>query len=259
MAVITITSDWNKTDYYLPAVKGELLKTDQGARIVDLNHQITPFNSAEAALIIANSFRHFPQGSIHLVFVDAEPSKSEKLVALYFEGHYFLGKNNGLFSLIIGEKPYEAVHIEEIEPDGFQRFPGLFSLTSAAHSILKNKGLGGIKGEKARLVEKRTLYAAVENNLIMGSVLHIDSYGNIMTNIDRELFLRTGKEKEFELSVQSTRYRVKGLSEHYNEVPDGELAVVVNSSDMIEIAINKGSACKLLKMNIKSDIRIEFI
>jgi len=101
MPVITLTSDWNQYDYYLAAVKGQILRKDPNIRIIDITHSIRPFNSVQAAFILRNSFIHYPSGSVHIIFVNTEPIENQKFIGIKAQGHFFIGVDNGTFSLVI--------------------------------------------------------------------------------------------------------------------------------------------------------------
>ncbi len=259
MSVITLTSDWNQNDYYLAAVKGQLLKLNENFRLVDLNHQIPPFNAAQAAFILRNSFYHFPKNSIHLIFVDAEPSEDRKILAIKSLDHYFIGTDNGIFSLILNEEPVEIIELSNKEPQDSTSFPGLISFTEAAFKISKGDPLETIGTSIEKYNDRVPLRATIEEKAITGSIIYIDSYGNAITNITRELFERIGHKKAFEIYVQSKYYTLNEIHSSYRSMPPGELLAVFNSIGLLEIAINNGNASRLLNLNQNSNIRIEFL
>ena len=112
MAIITLTSDWGLSDYYIAAVKGAIYSASPDVTIVDVTHNIARFDIRSAAFIIKNCYKNFPDGTIHILAVDTEESVDNPHVALKMNGHYFIGTDNSIFSLIIGEEPYEAVIID---------------------------------------------------------------------------------------------------------------------------------------------------
>ncbi len=102
------------------------------------------------------------------------------------------------------------------------------------------------------------LRPTIEDQTITGSVIHIDSYQNAITNISKELFERIGKGKQFAIYVQSKHYMIDKINGRYNETPSGELMAIFNSVDLLEIAIRNGNAAGLLRLNSSSTVRVEF-
>ena len=104
MPIITLTTDWNKDDYYVGAAKGAIYSNCIDATIVDITHQIKPFNIFQAAFILKNSYRFYPSGTVHIIGVKTEIYADQKYIAAEFEGQYFLGTDNGIFSLLFQEQ-----------------------------------------------------------------------------------------------------------------------------------------------------------
>ncbi len=259
MPVITLTSDWNQNDYYLAAVKGQILQKNKKVSIIDLNHNIHPFNTRQAAFILRNSFHYFPAGSVHINFVNAESATGETLYVVEAHKHFFIGNDNGAFSLIINGPADKIVRLEPQEKKEHKSFPGIYTFTSAACRLIDNQNILQLGEEVHTLEERIPLRATIEENSITGTVIYIDSYGNVITNIKRELFDRIGKEQSFEIYVQSKHYMINCINQDYSSVPSGELVAVFNSAGLLEIAINNGNANKLLNLGISSNIRIEFL
>ncbi|MCK4921535.1 MAG: SAM-dependent chlorinase/fluorinase [Bacteroidales bacterium] len=259
MPVITITSDWNNNDYYLAAVKGQLLKLNEKFTITDINHNVKAFNLSQGAFIIRNSFEHFPENSIHLIYIDSEPDNDRKYMAVKAMGHYFIGTDNGIFNLILNENIAGKVELSSLEPDGSQSFPGLITFTEAAYRISKGEPFDSIGKVVNNYTERIPIRATIEENSISGSIIYIDSYGNAITNITKEIFSRAGNNNPFEIYVQSKHYTLTEINKTYNSVPGGDLLALFNSTGLLEIAINSGNASKLLNLNLNSNIRIEFL
>src|SRR5690349_13728425 len=111
MSIITLTTDLGIKDFYLAAIKGSILGSLPDAQIVDITHQIPSYNIAQAAFIVKNSYHYFPEGTVHLVMVDNCYQSDAKLLAVYADGHYFIGPDNGLFSLALNKEPDSVVKI----------------------------------------------------------------------------------------------------------------------------------------------------
>ncbi|MFW5820915.1 MAG: SAM hydrolase/SAM-dependent halogenase family protein [Bacteroidota bacterium] len=259
MPVITLTSDWKQNDYYLAAVKGQILQRNEKLRIVDLNHKIQNFNTQQAAFILRNSFHNFPAGSVHINFVNSESPDGNTYLAVQAHDHYFIGNDNGDFSLIINGPADEIVCLEDLETDNYKSFPGLFTFTRAACELIEKQNISLLGRKVNELKERIPLRATIDENSLSGTVIYIDSFGNVITNIKKNLFDRIGKNQSFEIYVQSKHYMINRINHQYSSVPSGELVAVFNSAGLLEIAINNGNANKLLNLGVNSTIRIEFI
>lgn len=258
MRIVTLTSDWNESDYYIGAIKGRILTACKDVNIQDLNHRIRPFNTAHAAFVVRNCYHYYPEGTIHVIAVNSEPEQGDSILAAKIDNHYFICANNGILGLIARNEPEEVVEIE-VEPGSYTRsFLSLTLISHAVSEIVSGKELGEI-GKKASDYNKRVpLRPTIEENSLIGSVIYIDSYANAITNISKELFERIGKNRKFEILVQSRHYIIKSLNQSYSETEPGDLLAIFNSTGLLEIAIRNGNAADLLRLNENSTIRIEF-
>jgi S-adenosyl-L-methionine hydrolase (adenosine-forming) len=254
MPIITLTTDWNSEDYYIGAVKGKILSLCGFVNIIDISHRILPFNTSQAAFVLRNSFFHFPPGTIHLIFVNAEPSEKNPILIVKANAHYFIGADTGIFDLILSEEP------ELIIKPLLNQAPNLFETYSQlAAKIIEGVNMVEMGEEISSFAKVTSLRATIDDKTITGSVIYIDSYMNAITNITRELFERIGKSRNFEIYVQSKHYRIGIINDSYHQSPVGELLAIFNSSGLLEISINKGAAARLLNLEINSTVRVEFI
>ena len=136
MHVITLTTDWKQKDFYLASIKGKLLGICPDIKIVDLSHEVPPFNTAQAAFIVKNSYRHFPKGSIHIIGVNSNTGKRNRYLAILMDGQYFITYDNGIYGLLFRDEPAEAV---EIKPPKqvYSSFPELDVFIDAACKLVK--------------------------------------------------------------------------------------------------------------------------
>lgn len=263
MAIVTLTTDWRQNDFYVGAVKGTILSLAPDAKVVDLNHQIPPFNISMAAFVVKNSYNFFPEGSIHIIDVSSEPSDDKGFIAIKNNGHYFICANNGIAGLLFQEEPAIAVSIDKFSeadsqsPSSITTFAGITVLAPAAAFLSSGENIEQL-GQTTELIKQVPLNPAIDESVISGSVIYIDSYQNTITNITRELFERIGKGRPFEILVQSNYYKIKRINKFYNETSPGELLALFNSLDLLEIAIYRGNAAELLNLNINSTVRIKF-
>lgn len=255
MPIITLTSDWSTSDFYIGAIKGKLYSSCKDANVVDIAHNIQAFNTAQAAFVLRNAYMNFPVGSIHLIFINTEPSAEKPFLAVFSHGHYFIGADNGIFSLISGETADKIVKLPVKPATSFSAFD---IFTEAACKLSDGTDISTL-GELVNSFNIRIpLRPTIENTTLTGSVIYIDSYQNAVTNISKELFDKVSQNRDFEIYVQSKHYKIDCISGFYNQVPVGELLALFNSVGLMEIAINNGNAARLLNLDTNSTVRVEF-
>lgn len=273
MQIITLTTDMGLSDHYVAVLKGTIFSLQPDVQIVDISHDVQAFDIAQAAFFINNCFRDFPQGTIHICGVDSEPminfgsvQNSAFPSIMLYKGHYFVSNDNGFFGLLLKEEKPEAFwRMEDVlsNPNNF-KFPTKNILIPAACKIAKGEEISGFATEMNEFRRAFTINAVLEENLIKGNVIHIDHYGNVITNVSRELFNRFGENTPFTIFFRRKEYFIDEISKSYNEVAPGEKVAIFNNNDLLEIAINRGAknrnggANTLFGLNIDDVIRIEF-
>ncbi len=255
MGILTIISDWNKDDYYVAAVKGAILSRCPDAMIVDISHRIQAFNIAEASHVLQQAYPCFPPGTVHMVAVKSEADQDHPHVALRYRDHFFIGNDNGIFGLLLENEPQECITLPPKDPVSF---PELAVYAPAACHILEKGNLAGLGESHDRLYRQVPMLPAIDQHVINGSVIYIDSYHNAITNIHRSLFDQIGKGRPYEIFVQSNYFRITSISRRYQETTPGEILALFNASGLLEIAINGGNASELLNLGISSSVRIKF-
>jgi S-adenosylmethionine hydrolase len=255
MAIVTLTSDWNKDDFYTAAIKGKIMSRCPGTTVIDITNQVPAFNIAIAAFQLRNSYLHFPAGTIHIVAVNNASKDMRPFVALKTREHYFIGYDNGLFGLLLDENNPDVV---TLEGKNAGTFPELYVFAEAACRIIETGSLDMAGTKYDQLYRQVSMLPAIDESVINGSVIYIDSYKNAFTNISRELFDQIGKGRPFELYIQSNHYRIDHININYAQTTSGEILAIFNSLGLLEIAINGGNAAELLNLSLNSSVRIKF-
>ena len=254
MPVITLTSDFGLRDHYVALIKGALLCRDQQLNIVDITHQIDNYDIVQAAFLFKNTWKAFPPGTIHLLSVNDYYSSDKPFVAIRKDDHYFIGPDNGLFSLIFDTLPDE-VYLLTI-PTG-AGFPLKEVFGEAVGHIVSGRPLEEIGPLAGELLQRLTFQPVIGPARIRGTIIHIDNYENAIVNISRELFQQVGQKRPFALFFKR-HDPITRLSEHSHDVPVGETLCRINSAGLVEIAVNMGRASTLLGLQLEDTVQIDF-
>jgi S-adenosyl-L-methionine hydrolase (adenosine-forming) len=255
MAIVTLTSDWNKDDYYTASIKGKILSRCPGTTIIDITNQVPAFNISLAAFQLKHSFIHFPENTIHIIAVNNTSNEKSTFIALKYHNQFFVSYNNGMFGLLLDYEPDEMVIIDHKESG---TFPELIVFAEAACELIESQNLSTLGSRCNELYKQIPVRPAIDESVINGSIIYIDSYKNAISNINREIFERIGKGRSFEIYVQSNHHHIDRLNSAYNESSPGELMALFNSFGLLEIAINGGNASNLLNLSLNSSIRVKF-
>ena len=260
MPIITLTTDLGTVDHYVSAVKATILRQLDNANIVDISHDIPSFNIIHAAFVLKNVYQEFPAGSIHIIGVNAETNEDNSHLAVYANGHYFVGTDNGIFSLLLDLKPDKIVEITTTRDSDNENFPVKDVFAKAACHIARG-GTLEITGTEIKQFSKEfaKLEALHDKNSIRGSIIHIDHYGNAITNISLRLFKDVAKGRAYTINLgNKEHYTLNTIRKKYNEVQAGEAVALFISTDFLTISINNGSASSLMGLHINDTVRIEF-
>lgn len=275
MPIITLTTDFGEKDHFAGAIKGAIYSELPEVRIVDISHSVAPFNIGEAAYIIQNAYKSFPKGSIHIIGIDSELNPENKHIAISLDDHYFICANNGIMSMICQEiAPYKIVEIN-IHDKVETSFPVLDVFVKVACHIARGGTLEVIGKviNKIKPIKNLIPFVNDEKNQIIGNVIYIDNYGNVVTNIKRSFFESIQKTRSFEIAARN--YKFNTIHNKYSDIvnfsipeerrnDEGRGLVVFNASNFLEIAVYKsnadtvGSASTLLGLNLMDTVTVTF-
>jgi S-adenosylmethionine hydrolase len=256
MPIITLTSDWGTTDQYLAAVKGEILSLMPEATIVDISHNIKPFNLRQTSYIIRNTYKHFPKGTIHLVSVNSGETGKYRYTVVKYDGHYFIGTDNGLFSLVFDQPPEQIIELGGDDKEVVKTFAALHVFVPAAIDLASGKKPESLGEPKSELAQQLHFKPVATEDSIRGIVIYVDNYENVITNITKETFDQARNGRKFTIECRSEQ--VHQILQGYQDVPVGEVVALFNQAGHLEIAINQGNASSLLGLYIDAPVSIQF-
>ncbi len=252
MALITLTTEWREDDFFHGILRGKLSASCPDAVVVNNAGGIPPLNIMHGAFVIRNTFSHYPEGTIHLVFVSSEGSGNQPHLLVKARGHWFIGADNGIFNLILNSEPDLIISLRnEDHADEITLF------VRAAAAIAGGQHPEKLGSKVSGLAEKVPLRATIDRNIIIGSVIFIDSYGNAITNITREIFARVFEDRDFRILIKSNKYYTEKISRLYSDEPVGEIVTLFNMLDLLEVSINGANLCQLFGVETGDAVRVE--
>ena len=258
---ITLTTDFGLRDGYTAAMKGVMLGIAPGAQFIDVTHLIEPQDVMGAAFVIKNMISFFPAETVHLAVVDPGVGTSRRPVALKHNRQWFVGPDNGLFSLVLnGDAPEELVELNNPtfwrSPQPSNTFHGRDIFAPAAAHIASGIPLSELGTPIETVKPLHWALPIADQQGVQGWVVHVDHYGNCITNISRKLIENQCSPSGVKCYVGSTI--IPSIEATYEAVPTGEPLLLFNSHELLEIAINTGNASEMLSIRKGSPVNIVF-
>ncbi len=257
MAIITLSTDFGTKDHYVSAIKGAILSQLPTATIVDISHKIEKYNLQDASFIIKEAYPNFPANTIHIIGINTDLSNSGGFVIVEHNNHYFIGTDNGIFSLLFEEMPQKIWQIT-VDKNMNLSFPMRDIFVKTACALASGIDINTFATPKTELLQRIPFRATSMGDNIRGSFVYIDSYGNVTTNIDRKLFEQVGKNRQLIIELARNN-EIDKISKEYTDVPEGEVLALFNASGLLEIAMRNGKASSMLNLKLNDSITIRFL
>jgi S-adenosylmethionine hydrolase len=257
--IITLLTDFGVKDPYVASMKGAILRINPKCTLVDITHQVSPQDIKEGAFLLANSYSFFPKGTIHLSVVDPGVGSLRKPILLLTRNYFFIGPDNGLFSLVAQRDKVRQVvaltnkkyFLHQISTtfhgrDIFAQVAGHLSLG------VKPKAFGN---ELDTWVELDFGRPKIEGEKLVGEILHVDVFGNLISNIDKKEFSRFTQGHSFLIRVGGRT--IRSLKKGYWEGKKNEPIALFGSGGFLEISVREGNAQKMLKVKKGDQITVQ--
>lgn len=245
MPLVTLTSDIGYQDYLVGAAKGRLLQINPDFNIVDITHQLPPFNYSQSAYICRNAIKNFPPQTFHIILVNLFEHRKEKLLLAYYEDQYILCADNGLLTMIAEGKPEIVIGLEADAAGIRNTLYCVEVMGKAIQAIANGHRLQDIGEPDVAINEKNHLRPFTAPDSMEGQIIFIDNFENVVINITREQFEAQRANRRFRIETRRNEH-IEVLSQTYADVPEGEKLALFNAAGYLEIAINKGNAAGLL-------------
>ena len=282
MSIITLTTDYGLKDHFVGALKGKILTEYPEAQIVDISHNIDPFNTAEASYIIGAAYLSFPKGTVHLLGVDAERNKETQHIAMHWNDHYFICADNGTLGMLIKNIMPEKIVSINIHDRLPSNATDIDVFVKVACHVAKGGSLNVIGKEISEIKRATELQPIIDSNgkSIRGYVVYVDHLGNIVTNISRKMITDCAMGRSYEIvmndkSNHSKKDNIKQIGERYSDIAtsskyvlkdyEGTKLAIFNEAGFLEIALFRsnpytvGTAATLLGIGYRDVITINFL
>ena len=247
MNCITLLSDFGSQDAGVAIARGILMRHAPVHTIIDISHEIAPFQIGQAAYLLDSAYKHFPTGTVHILLFDIFSQPLPRLVLVFHNDHYFLAPDNGLLPLALGSvnKVWECLVLNKgtTFSDWLNTMGILINqLSESTHEAL---------GLRPTTLKSKTLRSqpALLGDTIFCDVIHIDHYENVVLNITRQEFETLVQQRPFTILFMAME-EISEISTHYRDVRDGYKLCRFNSNDHLEICVNKGKAASLFGLRL---------
>ena len=272
MGLLTLLTDFGYRDHYVAALKARLLHLAPTLSVLDITHGVEPYNIAHAVHVLRSVFRDFAPGTTHLIGVSDYGASASGAVAApawhaaAHEGHYFVAADNGLLALLCDGIPEQLVRLyPEVPPPTDSLTPSSLPhtlnptrdvLAPAAARLAQGQPLASLGPPTTELYILTTGQLRLQDDRITGHVVHVDHYGNLVTDISRAAVEVVGRGRP--ATVHFGREQVRELRPHYAAAPPGELVCAFNPQGCLCVAINQGNGSELLGLYFNSQIDVRF-
>ncbi len=256
--IISLTTDFGTRDPYSGIMKGVIYAANTHAHLVDITHHIPAHDITAAAFTLANVCSHFPEGTVHVAVVDPGVGGERKNIAVRTDRYFFVGPDNGIFSIVLAKEHVKS--IREIANPPFildnisHTFHGRDVFAPCAGRISgggRFADIGPVINDYTRIEYPLTQQ---NGNTLNGEIVSIDTFGNLISNISKDLFMDFTRGGPFEIYFSSERFN--RIASHYAEAPVGEALVLFGSSGYLEISINGKSASSYFMASPGSTITV---
>lgn len=255
MQIVSLTTDFGVEDHYVSVLKGSILSRKQDLNIIDISHNVSTHDIVQAAYFLENALEAFPLKSIHVVSVYNYYAQNYRIIAFEKNGHYFIGPNNGIFSLIFDDLREEGIHYVSME--GTQNYKLQERIAHAVACFAHGLSLTEIGPPIESFTRKIGIQPVITNDQIRATIIHIDHFENVIVNLKKKDFLKIQNGRNFSLYYKN-HDPITEISNAYSDVKIGDVLCFFNAVGFLEIAINMGKASSMLSLIKNETIQINF-
>ena len=255
---ITLMTDFGTSDHYVGVMKGVILNINPQVQIVDITHAVPPQDIHGAAFLIDSAYRYFPIGTIHVIVVDPGVGSQRRAIVCQTETAYFVCPDNGTLTHILhNEKCIHTVAVEDSAyflPQVSNTFHGRDIFAPVAAHLSRGVSIGELGNPMTHPVQLPNPRPQITDKAIIGHIIWIDSFGNLITNISREIL--ESREGRNGVVIHVGGVEITHLNRSYADSAISEPLAIIGSSNRLEISINQGNAAQVLGLKRGEPITI---
>ena len=255
---ITLTTDFGLADGFAGTMKGVIYSINPGATIIDISHEIGSQDLSEAAFLLESSCKYFPKGTVHVTVVDPGVGSRRRAIAVETEDYYFVAPDNGVLTRALAhEKVIKAVELTNRSyflDEVSNTFHGRDIFAPVAAHLSLGVSIEALGSEIDNLIELPFPEPEISQCGITGHIVHVDRFGNLITDIPRGLF--ESPASDCKLSIEIAGIKLDRISQSYADVASGKPLAIFDSFGNLEIALNSGSAAEVLGVRKGDNVRI---
>lgn len=256
--IITLLTDFGTQDGFVGTMRGVILGINPQARIVDIAHEVAPQDIHQAAFVLRNAYPFFPSGTIHVVVVDPGVGTRRRIIGVWTNRYYFLAPDNGVLKYVFHqEKDLKVVEITNRDyflDEVSYTFHGRDIFAPVAAHLSLGVDLNKLGRTIDDFIKGEVTQAEIRDDKIIGRVIYIDRFGNLITDVPREM---VEKLPESKFQIMAGTYKIRKICRSYLEGSSSEPSGVIDSSGFLAIFLNQGSAADLTGLKIGDRVFIE--
>ena len=261
--IITLLTDYGTKDHFVAAMKAVILSIIPQVHIIDITHDIAPHDIIEAGFVLRSCYSNFPIRTIHLVVVDPTVGSPRKPIIVATDNYYYVAPDNGVLSLVYDVDPVSTVVQISAEhlmlPEVSKTFHGRDIFAPAAAWLARGTDMLNFGDEITEYTKMQLPKAKlVGDSLLKGTIIHVDRFGNLITNISRDEYNAAREKVPGNVTrILIGKQEILGLKEFYAEAPKGETIALFGSTNVLEISQNQGSAARTIGVNRGAEVGIQ--
>ncbi len=260
--VISLITDFGNSDYFTGVIKGVILSICPHVPIVDITHDIEPYNIAQSGFVLSNSYHFFPRGTVHLAVVDPGVGSSRKILIVKTQDYFFVLPDNGIISWI--EKREKNISVFELaQTDIYTDSPSatfhgrdiMAPVSAKIASGTKPEDLGRIT---ENFVKTEIPLSRIKGDKIEGAIIYCDHFGNLITNIRKEDYEKISQSKKnSKILIEVNKIDINGISSCYSDGSDSNVNALWGSHGNLELFVKEKNAKEI--HGIKTGTAVEII
>jgi len=256
-SVITFISDYGIGSPYTASIQGWAQTLMPDAKVFELSHHIPSHDLVQTAFILKSVYASFPKGACHIICVDSNITLHQQALFVEHDGHFFVGADNGVFSMLFDTLPTKVYKILHNAATEYSSFPEKNVFLPMVVQFLRTGDLKGLAEPSAITNIKTSIQPTIEANSLSGTVMFVDGFQNAMTNIHRTLFEKEKGDQNFRFYYWGKHF-IDAISVNFHEGKPGEDVLLYNENGYLTIGINRGKSAQLHGLKVGSKIVIDF-